>query len=344
MDDFKEIQSILTEKLTTWYEGLIGHLPNLVAAILVLIIFWIISLIVKRVSETAMRKTTKNETIVLLITSLIKIGIIMTGMFFALGILGLQKTITSLLAGAGIVGLAIGFAFQDMATNFLSGFYMGIRQPIKPGDLIKTQDFFGNVTHMGLRNTTVRDFHGQYIMIPNAQVFENPIINFSMTNHRRLDIPFGIAYEEDTRKAQEVVMAKLEELDFIHKDDDHPIEILAMSFGASSVDFEARFWIATEGQVGYPKAYSEGVIAVKQALDEAGIVIPYPVRTLAFNHETKATAPLKLLQYKKPEEQKEEKKETTSKTSKSTSAKGRTQDHESDGTDQSGDSDQAEIA
>lgn len=115
-------------------------------------------------------------------------------------------------------------------------------------------------------------------MIPNKEVFEKPLVNYSMSAKRRIDIEVGVTYETDLEKAVEVATGAIEELDFLLEGE--PVEVLARGFGGSSIDFSVRYWIDVEGEVAYPRARHAGVLAIKRAFDANGIEIPFPIRTL----------------------------------------------------------------
>jgi len=166
-----EVYKLLSEKLESWIEGGITLLPNIVVAFLIAIVFGVIAKVVGNVAGKLMRRTFESRQIAGLLTSIIKAIVLVAGIFIALDFVGLKGTVTSLLAGAGIVGLAIGFAFQDMTENFIAGVAMGIRKPFDIGDVIEAEGVFGNVKEINLRNTLVETFYGQLEVIPNKILY-----------------------------------------------------------------------------------------------------------------------------------------------------------------------------
>ena len=165
--------SLIDEKLTTWLEAAIKHLPNIVVALLIAIFFSIIARIAGKTIKKVLYRTLESTQIANLLASIFKMCILIAGIFIALDFLGLTGTVTSLLAGAGIVGLAIGFAFQDMTENLIAGIAMGIRKPFQIGDVVAADKVFGTVKTINLRNTLVETFFGQLEVIPNKILF-NP--------------------------------------------------------------------------------------------------------------------------------------------------------------------------
>ncbi|XYI03508.1 mechanosensitive ion channel family protein [Sorangium sp. So ce1128] len=124
----------------------------------------------------------------------------------AFSILNLEKAATSLLAGAGIVGLALGFAFQDLAANFIAGVYLAVRFPFREGDLIETNDTLGIAERIRIRSTTIRTLEGQAVMIPNKEIFTTKLINDSETGARRVDLSVGVSYGDDLDKVRRVAL------------------------------------------------------------------------------------------------------------------------------------------
>ena len=205
---------------------------------------------------------------------------LVVGLFVALGVLGLDKTVTSLLAGVGIVGLALGFAFQDIAANFMSGLILSFRHPFRVGHLVQTQGFMGVVADISLRTTVLRQLTGEHVRIPNKDVLGNPLINFSAAGERRVDLEVGVSYGEDLERVREVALRAVESV--APRRQERPVELFYEGFGDSSIDFVVRFWIDFARQPDYLAARSAAVIAIKQAFDREGITIPFPIRTLDF--------------------------------------------------------------
>ncbi len=277
--DFQQAISKVLEKLDGWLEQLVLLLPNLLVALLVVVAFWLAAKLVKKALVRLLDPIVPGQ-IARLLGTLAYLATLIVGVSVALGIVGLQKTVASLLAGAGIIGLALGFAFQDIAANFMSGVLLAIRRPFRVGELIETNDFFGTVQRITLRSTEIRTPPGQIVLVPNSQVFQNPIVNFSRTGERRVDLSVGVAYGDDLEKARSVAVAAVEQIEA--RQADRPVELFFEEFGDSSINFVVRFWIDFSRQAEYLAARSEAIERVKAAFDEAGLTIPFPIRTLDF--------------------------------------------------------------
>lgn len=279
-DQIQDASKIVIDKLNSWAEGAIGMLPNFVIAILVLIIFIIIAKIIGNILEKTAKRFIQNESVFQLIQSLTSFIVVLIGIFVALGVLNLDKTVTSLLAGIGVVGLALGFAFQNTAANFISGIIMAIRSPINIGDIIEYEDNFGTVTRIGLRATTLRVPQGQDVIIPNRLIFENIYKHYTIRNERRIDLQVGISYGENLQMVEDLVKEAISSIQYLN--DDRPVEFYYEEFGDSSINFVVRYWIDFKRQPEFFKARHDGIKIIKKTFDENGITIPFPIRTLDF--------------------------------------------------------------
>lgn len=278
--DLGHAWNLLIRKVTGWGRDFILLLPNLLLAVVALVAFWLGAKAIRATVLRLLRRVSHSEQVNSLVAQTLYVAILAAGLFIALGILGLQKTVASLLAGAGIIGLALGFAFQDIAANFMAGIYLSVRRPFRRGQLVETQDYFGTVHEVNLRWTEIYTQQGQLVLIPNKHVFENPIMNYSALGRRRIDLKVGVSYGEDLARVKEVAIQAMEGVST--RLPERSVELFYEEFGESSIDFVVRFWVSFSKQPDYLEARSEAIQRLKTAFDQAGIVIPYPVRTLDF--------------------------------------------------------------
>jgi small conductance mechanosensitive channel len=270
----------LYDKLTGWVEGFILLLPNLIVAVIVFLLFYLAGKLLKRALYRPLHRLSQSQALVDLVINLVFIGFVMAGFFVALSVMQLDKAVTSLLAGAGIVGLAIGFAFQDIAANFISGVLLAARRPVQVGDIVETNDYFGTVININFRSTIVRTLQGQHVHIPNKDIFNKPIVNFSREGKRRIDLECGISYGDDLEKVRQVVLEAIQKIPYL--DQSQEITFFYKEFGDSSINFVVRYWVKFMKQPDYLTALSDGIILVKKAFDANDITIPFPIRTLDF--------------------------------------------------------------
>lgn len=278
---------LITGKLEQWIEQAFALLPNLVVAVVVLLAFALVGGWVRRLTARALESTMRNQTIARLIARMAGTGVLLAGIMVALGVLQLEKTVTSLLAGAGVVGLALAFAFQDIAANLMSGIMMSVKQPFGIGDMVETNGVTGVVRGIDLRNTELETATGQTVLIPNRKVFEEIVTNYTRLGHRRVDIAVGVSYADDLDLALATTRSALEEVEC--RNPEREIQVFLTGFGGSSIDLVGRFWIPFAKNSDYLAATSEGILRVKAAYDAAGLSIPFPIRTLDFGIEGGAT-------------------------------------------------------
>lgn len=269
-------------KLDGWIDGLITMLPNLVVALVLLIVSFGVAKLGRYVTCQILRRLRVSESATNLVGRVVQIGVVIVGLAIALSVLELDKAVTSLLAGVGIVGLALGFAFQDLASNFISGIALSLRSryPFRIGDLVETNEVLGIAERVYLRNTIIRTLDGHAVVIPNRKIFENKLLNYSGDPYRRVDIPCGISYGEDLREVKRIVTEAITSID--GRIEERGVDFFWTGYGDSSIDFEVRFWIPFYKQTDFLAARSEAVMRIKEAFNDNGITIPFPIRTLDF--------------------------------------------------------------
>jgi small-conductance mechanosensitive channel len=272
--------ALIEGKLTHWLETGVQQIPNLIVAIIFILFFSFFVRIAGKVISNVLRRALESRQVADLITAILKSGLMLVGIFISLDFIGLKGTVTSLLAGAGIIGLAIGFAFQDMTENLIAGIVMGIRKSFKIGDVIEANGVFGTVHAINLRNTLVENFSGQIDIIPNKILFRNILTNFTTMGVRKVEVPVSISYADDPDQAAKVITNSLKKCDFVIRKNE--INVFAESFGDSAINLLVWFWIDYPGEPGFMAARHGAISNIKKSLENADILIPFPIRTLDF--------------------------------------------------------------
>ncbi len=262
----------LYEKLEGWLDAIILKLPNFAVAVLVIIIFYFIARGFKKLAHKVLFKRVKEESIKQVLSKLIYVIILMIGFFVALGVMQLDKVLTSVLAGAGVMGLAIGFALQGTLSNTVSGFALSFQPKVRIGDYI--------VEEINLRSVTVRQPDNDYVIIPNKIFDENPFTNYSWTERGRVSVSCGVGYESDLQKVEDLVTKAISE-NFEQRTNEG-VEFFYTEFGDSSINFVTRFWITVQQPKPKLEAQHKAIKLIKKTFNEAGINIPFPIRTLDF--------------------------------------------------------------
>ncbi len=277
----RDAATLVTDKLQSWMDVVVTKLPNFVVAILVLVIFWLIAKTVRDTLNRALNRTPLTFPIVSLITNTAGMGVIATGIFVGLGVLGLDKTVSSLLAGVGILGIALGFAFQDIGANFMAGIVLSIRQSFAIGNVIRSNEHTGTVRDITLQSTTIEQFTGEMVWLPNKAVISQPLVNYSATGQRRVDLEGRVSHDVDLEEVRRVAIAAIEPIKA--RLTGRPVDLYYTEFAESAINFTIRFWIDFSREMDYRGARSEAMIAIKKAFDREGISIPFPIRTLDFS-------------------------------------------------------------
>lgn len=282
---FNEAWNGMIKKLEGWLNDFIGYLPNFVLAILVFTISYIVAKYVRKVVSRLLKRSSMQTSMVNLIGKLTAIAIIFLGLFLVLGILDLSKTLNAILAGAGVAGLAVGLALQGALANTYSGIVLSYIKHIKYGDWISVNDFEGEVVNIDLRAVTLKQADNNLVYIPNKQVVENAIKNYSTTSQSRVILECGVAYDSDLKQVRQVVLNALTS-NFRELENQDDIIFLYTEFNSSSIDFEVRFRIDSTSALEVARAKTKAMLSIKEAFDNHNINIPFPIRTLDIPEKT----------------------------------------------------------
>ncbi len=250
---------------------IVAYLPNIVGALLLALLFWALSKVVKRMATTALEKTRISVEARNLLVRFATYTVAVIAVLTVADQLGIN--ITSLIAGAGIAGLALSFAAQDTIANVISGIAIIIDRPFKQGDLISIGgDMRASVTDIRLRTTVLTTLDNETVVVPNKQLAQERVVNYTLTPRIRVRVPIGIAYKEDMQSAREALLQTVEGDDRLLGNP--PPTVLVINLGDSSVNLELRFW--TEDSILKFPLMWEYTEKCKRALDNAGIEIPFP--------------------------------------------------------------------
>jgi small conductance mechanosensitive channel len=257
---------------------LMSYGPKLVLAIIVLIVgLWVIRIISRMVEKVMM----KHEYDLSLQKFLVRlIGISLKAMLFISVISMVGVKTTSFVAVLGAAGLALGFALQGSLSNFAGGVMLLLFKPFQIGDVIETQGYTGKVEEIRIFNTIIKTFDNKKVIVPNGAVSGSSITNYTAEPIRRVDMTFGIGYDDDITRAREVLQ-KVVESDERILEDPEPM-IVVSEHADSSVNFFVRPWCRTEDYWGVYFAMHE---KVKLAFDREGISIPYPQQDVHLHRE-----------------------------------------------------------
>lgn len=242
---------------------------RILAAIVVLIVGRWVAGGIRRLVERLMERGRLDPTIIKFTGNLTYIALLAFTILAALNQLGIQTT--SFIAVLGAAGLAIGLALQGSLSNFAAGFLLILFRPFRVGDYIEAAGTAGTVEEIQIFTTTLRTPDNKLVIVPNAKLTADNIVNWSAKGTRRVDMVFGIGYGDDIDRARAVIQSIIDADPRVLKD---PAPLVAVyQLGQSSVDFVARPWVRTGD---YWDFWFETTEKVKKAFDAAGISIPFP--------------------------------------------------------------------
>lgn len=276
--DVEEATSLIVDTVTRLVDGFVSRLPLIGISIVLLVVGFIAAKLLGNWARRGTRRAGGDDVVAGLAERLTRVAVFIGAALLALSIAGVP--ISAALAGVGIAGLAIAFALQSILENFVAGLLLILRKPFKAGDQIIVGDHEGTVVDIDLRTTRLIDYDGELVIIPNATVFGESIINLTHTRHRRTVIGVGIDYRDDHDAAAEVIRRAVVQVPGVLEDP--PTSVLCSELGDSSVNFEVRFW--TSPRNADVAATRDRVLrATKSALDDNGFSIPWPMRTLVMD-------------------------------------------------------------
>jgi small conductance mechanosensitive channel len=252
---------------------------KVLAAIAIFVVGRWVAKIVSNVIRRMMQKSGVDETVLKFVGSMAYIALMAFVVLAALSQLGIQTT--SFIAVLGAAGLAIGLALQGSLSNFAAGFLMIIFRPIRVGDVIEGAGTAGKVEEISIFTTTLVTPDNKTVIIPNASLTGDNIVNWTLKGTRRVDLVMGIGYDDDIDKAKQIMAGILAEDERILKDPEPQIAMVELA--DSSVNFVVRPWVNASDYWG---VYMDTTEKIKKAFDANGISIPYPQRDVhVYKHD-----------------------------------------------------------
>ena len=261
------------------------RIPYLIAAVLVLVFFWLIGRLFKHlVKRTFNGRVQRRQNLVKVLNRIGSAVILFIGILVAMVVAIPGFTTAKMIGGLGIGSVAIGFAFKDMFQNMLSGLFILIAEPFRIGDQIVMGSYEGVVEDIQVRATNIRTYDGRRIIIPNADIYTTPVIVNTAFKRRRCQVDFGIGMSDDVEKAKKEVLKALESCSTVTANSTPTI--VAVGFSDYALLLRLRWWIEDSAQVDMVASVDQVLIALKYALTNAGIDLPYPTSQVLWHDQT----------------------------------------------------------
>ena len=279
--NWSKIQEVLTQEVQIFWTKTIIWFPRVIISIGLFFLFkWLSKKAYQIVSYYLKEKTEVGIALRQIIALISKISVFTIGIIIILGVLKLDKIVLSVLAGFGILGLGLSFAFQDLATNIISGVIIALQRPFEIGEEITVNEVSGKVNKIDLRTTELITPQGQIITVPNRKMIESNLINFSRLKVRRIDLEVGVSYAENLLKVEQVLLNAIKKLPFVKKEP--PPAIIFNKFADSSINLYVIVWVDYENIGKYYEQISELIKLIHEEFNKHNITIPFPIRTLDF--------------------------------------------------------------
>lgn len=235
---------IILDDLAQFTQLVLDKLPSILVGLIIFVTFFWLSKPVANFISKPLTKTTTNSLIQLVIRRTMSLLIVLIGLYIFLRLVGLTQFAVALLSGTGVLGLIVGFAFKDIAENFLSSLLLSIQRPFKLGDIIEVEGYLGVVKKMTSRATTLVDFNGDHIQLPNSTIYKNAIRNLTANPYIRVSIDIGIGYDADFDYAQSLATNIMKQQPAVLADPEP--QALIDSLGSSTCNLRLYFWINSE--------------------------------------------------------------------------------------------------
>lgn len=274
----------ISDSASNLVDDAIGAFPRIGAAIAIIVVGYILVRILRSLLEKTFSRnhTESYTTVISKLISWIALGFVIA---IAIAVTFPSVKPVDLLAGLGFFSVAVGFAFQDILENTLSGVLLLFRQPFQSGDQISVNDNEGTVQAITIRETRIRKYDGQLLVVPNRDVYKNAIRVQTNEKDRRIDFVVGVAYEADLDETRQIIVDALNTVEMVRRDP--APEALVNELAAATVNLDARCWVDSsqhEARV----ARDAAIRAVKKALDDAGIEMPADIIALQATNSLRA--------------------------------------------------------
>ena len=278
--EYKDVYTTVHEMAQHFWE----RVPYLLIALTVFLIFWLISKVFKYfVVKTLSGRAKRKQNLVLVLNRIGSTFIVFIGFMIALVIAIPGFTPAQLISALGIGSVAIGFAFKDIFQNMLSGILILLSEPFRIGDEIVTGTFTGVVEDIQIRATYIRTGDGRRIVIPNANLFTNPVTVNTAFVKRQCTFDVGISYQANIQDAKTIILDVLDQVRTIQSQPTPSVQVKTL--GDFSIVLHISWWVDVK-EVGIGASIDEVQILLKEALTAKGINIPYPIQQLVMDQTT----------------------------------------------------------
>ncbi|GMN01829.1 mechanosensitive ion channel domain-containing protein [Erythrobacter sp. MTPC3] len=269
-------------KMSDLFDGFVAGLPLFAVALLVAVAFAATGYLIAGL-RFIWDRIAPNAFLGELIRSAIRFVFVVGGIVIALDMIGAGALLGAVLGGAGVVGIALGFAMRDTIENYVASLMLSLRQPFRANDHVLIDDLEGHVIRLTSRATILMTLEGNHLRIPNSQVFKAVIVNFTRNPQRRFEFELGIDADDDPRNAMQLGRDTMLALPFVLSEPEPMAKIEQV--GDSNIVISFLAWV-DQREADFLKSRSLAIASVKDALEDAGFALPEPIYRLRFDGRT----------------------------------------------------------
>ena len=287
--DVKQQIAPAVDRLRELLSDVIGYLPLIVFAIVTFLIFWFLAFLLGK-WHGLYRRFTTNEFLANFLRQLTKLVILAVGLILAFELLDATALVGTVLGAAGLLGIALGFALRDTVENYIAGILLSMKQPFLHDDWVDIEGREGHVLRLTSRATVVMTLDGNHVRIPNSKVFNGIVINYTRNPERRFHFDVGVSVDSNLAAAQNLAATTLLGMEGVLQDPAPHADVQAL--GDFNVTLRVFGWV-DQRRFDYLKVKSEAIRLVKEAFDDAGVVMPEPIYNLRMQEPTGSPSELK---------------------------------------------------
>ena len=281
--------------LEEYWDALLEYVPRVAVGLVIVALGYLLASWITRVVRRRLKLSTEDQIAADFLSRVAKVVLLLGVVILALQAAGLQGVATGIFASLGASTLIVGFAFRDIGENFLAGVILAFSRPFRIGDAIEIDDIFGTVLALKFRYTHLKTFDGKDVYVPNGDVMNNVVTNYTADGYLRLEFVVGIAYEDGIDDAIKLVDDLVAEYPDIINTDDHPSFSCVDELAASTVNIKVRFWIDTTNfRRAALEARGKFIRAVKERLSDNGFGLPADITELKL-YGSEESIPLRIV-------------------------------------------------
>jgi small conductance mechanosensitive channel len=267
------------EEAARLYRQVVQSWPLVALAVFILVVTWLLARLVSWLARKFFSSRIEAPLLLNVVARAFAIPIFLLGLYFVLQSAGLTRLALTVLGGTGLAGIIVGFAFRDIAENFLASILLSVRNPFRAGDLIEVAGHLGIVQNLNTRSSVLLTLDGNHVQIPNATVYKSTIKNYSSIPRRRAEFTVGIGYDSSTAKAQSLIAQVLRDHPAV-LDQPEPL-VLVKELGDATVNLQIYYWFDSTTYA--PDKINSALLRLaKNVLLKGGIELPDPAREVVF--------------------------------------------------------------